>query len=246
MNYCQAIILGILQGLTEFFPVSSSGHLVVAQSIMPNFSQPGVLFDVVLHLGTLAAVLIYFRSSILKMKSGYLKLIIIGSIPAAAIGFLFQDLFEGLFAQTTVVGIALLITAFVNYLTDKAKKEKNNLNLKDALLVGFAQAAAIVPGISRSGLTIFTGTRLGVDRKKAAEFSFILSVPAILGASVLQSVKYYSQVDGGLSIYLSGFAFAALSGYIAIYFVIKILESKRFVYFAVYCAVLGFIALLLA
>lgn len=245
MNIIQAGFLGILQGLTEFLPVSSSGHLVIAQSIMPDFVQPGVLFDVMLHAGTLLAVLLYFRKTLVSLDRNYLLLIIIGSLPALVIGLLFQDFFEGLFSGTLVVGFALLVTSGVNYLTDKAKKRKFDFNYLDSFLVGIAQAIAIVPGISRSGSTIFAATGLGIDRKKAAEFSFILSMPAIFGASILQLTKYYSDVNGSFTAYFIGFIFASVTGYFAISLVIKTLLSKRFIFFAVYCGAVGLFALLI-
>jgi len=245
MNILQAGFLGILQGLTEFLPVSSSGHLVIAQSLIPNFTQPGVLFDVILHMGTLCAVFFYFRNKLLSLNKKYIQLLIVGSIPVALMGLLFQDYFESLFSGTLVVGIALIITSIINYLTDKAKKTRSKVNNWDSFIIGFAQAIAIVPGISRSGLTIFTATKLGIDRKKAAEFSFILSIPAIFGASILQFTKYSSEIGDNLSIYITGFIFAAVFGYLAIYFVIKILQSRKFIYFAAYCAAVGVFALLL-
>lgn len=245
MNIVQAGFLGILQGLTEFLPISSSGHLVIAQSIIPDFTQPGVLFDVILHMGTLLAVFLYFRNKLFKMDKKFIQLLMVGSIPAAVMGLLFQDFFESLFSGTLVVGVALIITSVVNYFTDKAVIKKKKVNAWDSLLIGAAQAIAIVPGISRSGLTIFTATKLGIDRKKAAEFSFILSIPAIFGASILQFSKYYSDIGSDLTIYMIGFIFAAISGYVAIHFVIKILQSRKFFYFAVYCAVVGMIALLI-
>lgn len=245
MNIAQAAFLGILQGLTEFLPISSSGHLVIAQNLMSDFSQPGVLFDVTLHAGTLLAVCIYFRKTLLSLDKKYITLLFIGSVPALVVGLLFQDFFELLFSGTFVVGIALLVTSSVNYFTDKAKKKKNNVSNLDSLLVGIAQAVAIIPGISRSGSTIFVATKLGIDRKKAAEFSFILSLPAIFGASLLQITKYHSDMNGNLVVYSTGLIFAAITGYIAISLVIKILTSRKFVYFAIYCGILGILTLLI-
>lgn len=245
MSVVQAILLGILQGLTEFLPVSSSGHLVIAQSLMPGFTQPGVLFDVMLHTGTLMAVIVYFRKTLSNFNRKYLELVIIGSLPALVAGLIFQDLFESLFSATIVVGIALLITGSLNYATDKSRKKKEDFNYLDSLLVGFAQAVAIIPGISRSGSTIFTATKLGIDRKKAAEFSFILSLPAVFGASVLQFAKYYSIANSNTLAYLAGFIAAAITGYFAISIVVKTLLSKKFIYFAFYCGTVGLFALLI-
>jgi len=245
MNLMQAGLLGILQGLTEFLPISSSGHLVIVQSVMPGFTQPGVLFDVMLHAGTLLAVIIYFRKTLIKLNRKYLKLLIIGSIPAALVGLLFADLIESLFSLTLVVGVALLVTSVANYLTDRAVKKKSQLDTTDSLFVGVAQAIAIVPGISRSGLTIFAATRLGIERKKAAELSFLLSLPAIFGASILQLTKYHSDFSQNYITYSVGFIFSAVVGYFAISIVLKLLLSKKFVYFALYCGVVGILTLLL-
>lgn len=245
MNLIQAGLLGILQGLTEFLPISSSGHLVIAQSVMPVFTQPGILFDVVLHAGTLLAVLLYFKKTLISLDKNYLILLIVGSIPAAFLGLLFADLIEGLFSLTSVVGVALLITSLANYLTDKAKGKKSNLGITQSIFIGVAQAVAIIPGISRSGLTIFTATKMGIERKKAAEFSFLLSIPAIFGASFLQLIKYHADIRVNFAVYLIGFIFSSLVGYIAISIVLKLLLSKKFVYFAVYCGVIGVLTLLL-
>src|SRR3989344_4755179 len=176
MTILNALVLGVVQGLTEFLPVSSSGHLVIAQSFM-NFTQPGVLFDTTLHLATTAAVVIYFREKILNLKLNDIKIIAIGMLPAGFIGFFFQSFVEDLFTSVTVVGFALLITAAMNYFTDIAQARRRKINFLDAFLVGLSQAFAIIPGISRSGSTIFTGTSLGVERQSAAEFSFLLSIP---------------------------------------------------------------------
>ena len=168
MNLFSSVFLGILQGLTEFLPVSSSGHLVLVQHLIPGFSQPGVLFDVVLHLGTFFSIVIYFRKAILKISRRYFFLIAVGTVPAVFFGLLFQSAIEDLFRSVQVVGFALLITAMMNYLTDRETKRGKKIPLKTAGIVGLAQAFALIPGISRSGSTIFVGTRLGITKKKAA------------------------------------------------------------------------------
>lgn len=244
MNIFSFIFLGILQGLTEFLPVSSSGHLVLAQSLMPSFTQPGVLFDVVLHLATSFAVLVYFRERILKYTLSDVVLLAVGTIPAFIVGFFFKDFIETLFLSVKVVGVGLLVTAIFNFMTDRAYARRESISKIDAFLIGVFQAVAIVPGISRSGSTIFAGTNLGVRRETAASFSFILSIPAIMGASFLEFVTR----DGGVQVpfanYLFGGIFAFLSALLAIYIVINLLSVKRFRGFSIYCLVLGIIALL--
>lgn len=244
MNIFWSILLGILQGLTEFLPVSSSGHLVLAQNLIPGFSQPGVLFDVVLHAGTLFAVIFYFREKILNIGKKDLVLLAVATIPAAVFGFFLQDYIETLFLITKLVGLALLVTAAMNYLTDKVNPKQQKINIKNAAAIGIAQALAIIPGISRSGATIFAGSTLGIKKKKAAEFSFLLSIPAVFGANVLQFAKHGLNSGLDQSFYIVGFLSAFISGYVAIGAVFKLLQKKRFTYFAFYCAVIGVLALL--
>src|SRR3989344_4983883 len=157
MNYFWALFLGIIQGLTEFLPVSSSGHLAIAQSIIPNFKQPGVLFDVSLHLATTFAVVIYFRKklkTILFSDRKYIGFLIVGSIPAALIGILFSDLLETMFLNVAAVAWQLLLTGVICILIDKLREKKDDLSVKNSFLIGCAQALAIIPGISRSASTI--------------------------------------------------------------------------------------------
>lgn len=245
MNVFTAAILGVVQGLTEFFPVSSSGHLVLVQSLIPGFKQPGVLFDVVLHGGTLLAVLLYFRNKIFKLDFNYYSLLVIGTIPAVIIGLLFNDQIETLFTSARLVGLALLVSGIFNYFTDKAKKTKEKLSIKDSIIIGTFQAFAIIPGISRSGSTIFGATKIGLEKIKAAEFSFLLSVPAVAGAVVLEVYKYGFDLAHSTSLYIIGFFGAFISGYFAISWVMKLLAEKKFKLFAVYCIILGVLAILI-
>ena len=245
MNLISAAVLGIIQGLTEFLPVSSSGHLVLAQALIPGFTQQGILFDVFLHAGTLFAVFFYFRKRLVEITWPFLTLIVIGTIPAALVGYLFQDTIEILFDSTKLVGIALFVTALLNFYTDTVKTRKKKISKKNAIIIGLAQAIAITPGISRSGLTIFAGVIQKIKREKAAEFSFLLSVPAVLGANILQFVTHgEAQVDNP-TYYVVGFLFSFLVGMLAIGWVMKFLLSKSFKIFGIYCLVLGVIALLL-
>ncbi len=245
MNILLAVLLGIIQGITEFLPVSSSGHLVIAQSMIPGFSQPGVLFDVILHAGTLFAIFIYYRKVIRKLSRRYILLILIGSIPAAIFGYIFLNYVEGFFTNLKIVGFALLITALFNYATDKAKPIGTKISEKRSLFIGLAQAFALIPGISRSGATISVGTNLGIKRKKAAQFSFLLSVPAILGANFIQIVTHGGSGELALVTYLAGFFSALVAGYISIGIVLKLLIGRRFSIFAIYSAVLGIVLILI-
>jgi len=242
MSAVNAIILGLVQGLTEFLPVSSSGHLVIFQKFL-EFESPGIVFEVMVHLATSLAIIVCFRRRIFEAKREYLYPIVIGSIPAAAVGLLFRGAIEGLFESMAVVGLALIVTGVMNFMTDKAHTRRERVSAVDSLFIGLAQAFAIIPGISRSGSTIFAGTSMGIDRKAAAEFSFLLSVPVVLGANFLE----LSQAEislGSVDVYLFGFAAAFVSGIIAIKVVIRILVERVFKYFGLYAIVAGLLTIL--
>jgi undecaprenyl-diphosphatase len=243
MNLIQSLFLGVVQGLTEFLPISSSGHLVIVQSLIPNFSQPGIVLDVVLHAGTIFSILIYFWKNLYILVKKYWIQIIVGSIPAGILGVLIESRIETVFESTMVVGFALIITAFLNFLTDKTKSTKSKVGFKSALFIGIAQAIAIVPGISRSGSTIFAGTKMGIEKKDAAEFSFLLSIPAVLGANLLQISKFKLIDNDSLFIYLVGFVSAFISGYFAIKIVYKALKRNGFKYFSYYLIAVGVLVL---
>jgi undecaprenyl-diphosphatase len=243
MNTISAIFLGIIQGLTEFLPVSSSGHLVLAQSLIPGFSQPGIVFDVVLHFATLFAVLFYFRLSILKLAPKYYLFLAIGTIPAVLVGLLFKDSIEAMFATTRFLGIQFIISGLIILWIDRTKQAKGEVTAKNSFVTGIAQAIAIIPAISRSGSTILSGVLQKVEPKKAVEFSFLLSVPAILGANILE-IASHGVGEGVFSLnYLLGFIAAFISGFFAIGIVFKFLLNRRFKLFAYYCFALGIISL---
>lgn len=254
VTHTQAIWLGLIQGLTEFLPVSSSGHLVLGQSVL-GLKEPVLLFDIFVHVGTLAAVFVVFRSDILSMLRGLwatdregrmgrrlLFLIAVGSVPTAALGFFFKDLFESLFASTTAVGVALLITGFFLLLTRLAPTGRHTLQTTGpmrALIVGLAQGLAITPGISRSGLTISVGLLLGIERRLAAHYSFLLSIPAILGALLLQIVHWDPQTEVSVSTLVTGGVVAAVSGYFALNILLRVVRAGALHWFAPYCWALG-------
>lgn len=246
MSHFQALLLGVLQGLTEFLPVSSSGHLVLAQNFIPGFSQPGILFDVVLHLGTLLSVFFYFIKQILVLSQRRLLNLVVGSIPAVVVGFIFREQLTALFADTKSVGVALVVSGVVNIIVGFYPRRLGLINPPRAFGIGIAQAIAIIPGISRSGSTIFAGVVSGVAKKEAATFSFLLSIPAVLGASSLElfaNRELLYTIDP-LS-YLAGFVGASVVGFFSIKAVFDAFVSGKYWLFGVYCLALGGVALLL-
>jgi undecaprenyl-diphosphatase len=259
-----ALLLGLLQGLTEFLPVSSSGHLVLAQSLIPGFSQPGVLFDVALHLGTLVAVCIYFwkdlwdlagslfspRSAEAAAHRHLLWLLIVGSVPTAVIGLLFREQFEAMFTNAQGTSVWLLITGTLLFITDRVPGQGRGLSamsIVDALVIGTAQGLAIIPALSRSGTTIAAGVFLGLERGLLVRYSFLLSIPAITGAFFLQVVVHRHEAFQGIDplAYGVGTLAAALVGYWSIAVLLNMTRSRRLSVFAYYCWVVGGLAFFL-
>lgn len=261
MSLLEALLLGIIQGATEFLPVSSSGHLVLTEALL-GMTEGGLLVEVTLHAGTLVAVVAYFRSRLLWMLRGalrpggeggkarkYLLWLLIATIPAGTVGLLFEDAIATVFESPRVALIGLLVTGAI-LLSSRWSGERGRPAAGLAgLWMGFAQAVAILPGISRSGSTIAAGMWSGVDRREAAEFSFLLSVPAIAGATFLQVLDLLNGTAGvGDALWLSlmlGFAAAFLSGYAAIAVLLEILKKRGLVPFAWYCWVVGVLGLIL-
>ena len=269
MNNFDTILLGIIQGLAEFLPISSSGHLVLFQKLL-GFREPKLLLDVVLHLGTLLSVCIYFRSDLKDMlketwefcrdlwkrekrfrdiddkPSAALSLMVmIGTIPTCFIGLAFQSQLERLFGSITMVGFALLTTGFIllisKYIPEDGKR-KSKIILIAALCIGTAQGFAIVPGISRSGTTIVCGMILGLRRELAARFSFLLSIPAIIGAMAVQ--LYANELTGVILLPLvSGFLSAAIVGLIALKIVMDMVKKGKLFFFSPYCWAIGLMAI---
>ena len=252
MEIWQAIILGLLQGLTEFLPVSSSGHLVIVQNFL-GVIRTGVTFDIAVHLGTALAVAYYFRDQLLAIARNFrlLALLIVASIPAAVFGLAFQDFLESLFSQVVAVGFALLVTGTILWLAEtysrqgKDAKKLEQISYQDALIIGLGQAVAIVPGISRSGSTIATALLRNVNRESAAEFSFLMSLPVILGAAFLELIDLGSAASS-LSVVpiFAGLVTAFFSGLAAIYFLLAIIRRHSLKIFAYYTWFLGAIVLL--
>jgi len=252
MTLLTVIVLAVIQGLTEFLPVSSSGHLVLAGMVM-RVPEGDITFEIVVHLGTLMAVLAVYSKDLLNLVSGLFKrereslvlagLLITGSIPAALAGFLLADSIEEAFSDPVLVSIALLITGTVLFSTKFVKRGiKDNPSIIGSLFIGVSQAMALLPGISRSGFTISTGLFSGIRRDKAARFSFLLSVPAIAGAAVLKLGDAGSSgIDASLMV--TGFIVSALTGYIALRLLLRFLRTGRFSVFAWYCWLIGFTGL---
>jgi undecaprenyl-diphosphatase len=244
MNLIYAIFFGAIQGITEFLPVSSSGHLVIAQALVPSIDNPGVLFDVILHAGTLLAVIIFFRKKILSLQRNEIILLGIGTIPAVLVGVLFGSALEAMFSNVKAVGVEIIISGILCFAIDRAMEKQNTVSKKQSLFIGIAQAIAIIPGISRSGSTIFAGTAMGIKKAKVAEFSFLLSIPAIAGAIVYEVAKYGGGVSGDYFYYIVGFASSFIFGIFSIKILLSLLKTKRFFYFGIYCLIVGSIVFL--
>ena len=268
MDPLKALILGILQGATEFLPVSSSGHLVLVPWWL-GWSEPSVLFDVILHLGTLLAVLIYFwRDWLMLLRAGLralrtrstqdpevrlLLLLIVGTMPAALAGALLKDFFESTFSHPTLAAAFLLVTALLLCFGERVHSSDRSLSdmtTRDSLTIGLAQAVAIFPGISRSGSTIAAGLSRDLSRPTSARFSFLLAAPVILGAGVSHAIDIATgrvPIDHDMAVsMLVGFAAAALVGFLAISFLMRLVQQRRLYGFAVYCAAFGSLSLLVA
>ena len=273
MTFFEAILLGILQGLTEFLPVSSSGHLVLAQQFL-GLKEPLVFFDVMLHVGTLAAVLVAYRDAIKRLVVGglstlgdrqfwrqpkgtlnsstelkFIGLILLGSIPTGLIAVLFKTELESFFDEVRLVSMMLILTGVILQLPrlrrEKADTPVGQLKTWHAPLIGIAQGCAITPGISRSGSTISLALFLGIPAKTAAEYSFLLSIPAILGAVVLK-IRDVGDTSVPLHIMGTGMLASFIVGYIALRFLLVMLNRGKFSVFSYYCIALGLTSLLIA
>ena len=253
MNYITAILAGALQGLTEFLPISSTGHLIIFEKIF-NISQEqfGLTFDASLHLGTLLAVILFFYKDYLKalttQKSILLKLLL-GTIPAVVAGVALEKAIETVFRQIEVVAISLIIFSFVMILAERIgqkTKDGQKINLLDSLIIGIFQALALIPGISRSGSTISAGLFLGLSRYSAAKFAFLLSGPIIAGAGLKKFLEIsFSQVSSqDFSFFVIGIFSSAVFGYLTIKYFLKYLGTNSLYPFIIYRLLLGFALLI--
>ena len=261
MDIINAIILGIIQGLTEFLPVSSSGHLELGKAILGDNSIPeeSLLFTVVLHFATALSTMVVFRKDILDLIKGILKFewnedlqfiskIIVSMIPAVIVGLFFEEQLEQLFGgNILLVGCMLIVTAVLLFLADKAKDTNKKVTFKNAFIIGVSQAIAMLPGISRSGATISTSVLLGNDKTKAARFSFLMVVPLIFGKIAKDimdgDLTYNSGTFASLSI---GFVAAFIAGLFACTWMITLVKKSKLSYFAIYCLIVGIIAIIVS
>lgn len=262
MDIIHSFLLGVVQGLTEFLPVSSSAHLVLLPKII-NFKNEflhSLTFDVLLHSGTLLAVLIYYREKIIKLLNSFFKgifnkqernntefklsiFLISATIPALLIGAFLNDYAESKFRSPVLIALVLIVFGFFLLYADSKKnigKDINNLTLKDALIIGCFQAIAIIPGVSRSGITITAALLLGFKRQDAAEFSFLLSIPVIFGAFVFEIPDVIKHgVYENISILLTGFISSFIAGFVAILFLINFVKKNSYLPFVIYRVLLG-------
>lgn len=273
MTTIEAIILGIIQGLTEFLPISSSGHLVLLQQLL-GLKEAEILFNVCVHLGTLAAVIIVFHREIKNIVVALLRLfvaagkkdrtlsaiesnpelkmamlIIIGFIPTALLGLAFSRIADRLFSSVLIVGFMLVVTGMLLWLTRRTIKAARlpaieRLNLKNAFLIGIVQGMAIIPGISRSGSTISIGLLLGIERETAARYSFLLSIPAIVGAALLSLKSSLYETDLSINATVVGAFTAAIVGYAALKTLLRVVKKGGLHLFAPYCWLVGVLAII--
>ena len=275
MNSTEAVLLGIIQGLTEFLPVSSSGHLVLFQHLF-GLKEAELFFDVCVHLGTLLAVIIVFRQEIKNIISAVMRffsssgpkksalqkiesdpdlklalLIVIGSIPTAVLGLMFHSIADRLFSSPFFTGLMLMVTGLLLWLTRRANTGAGGTNIEGfsrtkAFVIGIVQGLAIIPGISRSGSTISIGLLLGINRETAARYSFLLSIPAIVGAGLLSLKDSLSETDPVIWLSLWGAAAAALVGYAALKVLLGLVKKGHLHLFAPYCWLVGILAIVLS
>ena len=258
MNIIESIILGIIQGLTEFLPVSSSGHLELAKAILGDTSVPeeSLTFTVVLHFATALSTLVIFRKEVGEIFKGLFQFkwneefqfslkIVISMIPAVIIGLFFEDQLESLFGgKILFVGLMLLVTALLLLLADRAKNTDKNVSFSNSLVIGISQAIAMLPGISRSGATISTSVLLGIDRTKAAKFSFLMVVPLIFGKIAKDILGGDINFQSSEMIPMSaGFVAAFVAGLLACQWMIALVKRSKLSYFSIYCAIVGSIAI---
>jgi undecaprenyl-diphosphatase len=259
MNLFEAFLLGVVQGLTEFLPVSSSGHLEIGSVLLGVSTTENLLFAVVVHAATAMSTIIVFRKDILTILSGlfafkwnestkFAAKILLSMIPVGVIGVLFESQIESFFTgNLLLVGAMLLLTAALLLFSHYAARQDGEVTFVKATLIGFAQAFAILPGVSRSGATISTALLLGVERSKAAKFSFLMVLIPILGASFLKFMDYLDTevaTDSlSSSVLLMGFTAAFLSGLVACQWMIKLVRNGKLSFFAYYCAIVGVVAI---
>ena len=264
MDWLEALILGIIQGLTEYLPVSSSGHLAIGQALFGmQDGEDNLMFTVAVHVATVLSTLVVLWSEIewilkglfkfeMNAETKYMLNIVVSMIPVGIVGVFFKDQVEEIFGSgLLVVGICLLVTsALLTFSYYARPRQKEDISWKDALVIGIAQAIAVLPGVSRSGSTIATGLMLGNKKEKLAQFSFLMVIPPILGEAlldILKAVKGEAVIGGiGTLPLLVGFVAAFLSGCLACKWMINIVKRGKLIYFGIYCAVVGVVTILLS
>ena len=258
MNWWQALILGLVQGLTEFLPVSSSGHLVIFRELLGAEAPSDLVFEITVHVATALATIVVFRKQILDLLQGLFKFkyneqtdfiakLVVSMIPVAIVGFFFKDKVEELFSSLLVVGCALMVTALLLFLSDrvKARKEGKEITFGQALVMGLGQAVAVIPGLSRSGTTISAGLLSGASRNKVAEFSFLMVLVPILGEAFLDLVGGDLAASSiSIAPLLLGFVAAFFSGLFACKAMIALVKKAGLKWFALYCAIVGLIVII--
>jgi len=249
MNFFQAIILGIIQGITEWLPISSSGHLVLAEKILGV--EQSIEFSVALHLASLIVVLFVFRKEILEIIKGffrgekekleYVLKLFLASIPIGVVGYFLSDFIKVLFTDLKTVGFGLIFTSVILFLSRYPKEKTGKIDYLTSIMMGISQAFAILPGISRSGLTISSGMIMGKERKNVAVFAFLMFIPAIIGAGLYEAQNIIKITN--ISALIVGAIVAFIVGVISLKLLIKIIENNKFIYFSIYCLVVGLIIL---
>ena len=248
MDFLDALILGILQGITEFLPVSSSGHLVLGQKLL-GINVPGNAFEVILHIGTLMSILVVFWPDIHSLLNDikdyqtrtYIFTLLLGTMPAIIVGLSLKDQIALMFDNSHSVALALIVTGIILISSKWFLNKKSDLTLIKGFNIGLAQALAIIPGISRSGVTICTGLAMGLSTKEAARFSFLLAIPAISGAGILTAMDI-DKISLGMDVIFVGFLSSFLVGWAALKWLLNLLKTGKFHWFGVYCLLLGIIA----
>jgi len=244
VSLIQAIILGVIQGITEWFPVSSSGHLALMQNLF-NLQVP-VVYDILLHLGTALVVLIKFRKDILNIillkERKLLLYLIIGLTATAIVGFAFRGLFKSFFYNLTIIGVAFLITGILIILT-KNRTTNKRLDYKSSFMIGLTQGFALIPGISRSGSTISIGLIKKINKEQLIKYSFILSLPAIIGAAIFE-IKDINLINP--TPIIIGTLVSSVVGYISLTYIIRIIRKGKFHNFSYYCFIIGIITLIIS
>ncbi|MBE0654473.1 MAG: undecaprenyl-diphosphate phosphatase [Bacteroidales bacterium] len=261
MSIIEAIILGIVQGLTEFLPVSSSGHLEIGKVLLRADLEEGMLFTVVVHGATVLSTIVVFCQEVLKLvkesfglklndSNRYIFKILLSMMPVLLVGIFLEKQVESFFSgNLRFVGFMLLITAALLYLTGFVKKDgQKSIPFRDAFIIGIAQALAVLPGISRSGSTIATGVLLGNKREDVARFSFLMVLIPIIGANLLAMMENSSSnaEEYKVSVLLAGFISAFIAGLLACKWMINLVKKGKLIYFAAYCTLIGLIAIIFA